>query len=104
MDDLKEDVAIVTNKSVFDELLTQENEFIQNSSFFDLDNLNGEIILTEFDTIYARSNLATIKAIHGVKSDVYQYEVLLGTNGPMHIGWATQSCVFTDISGVGRSG
>lgn len=102
MDDLKEDVAILANKSVFDELLIREQEFIGNAEYFDLNGLNGEIVLTEFGTVYATSDLVTIKSVLGVNKNSYQYEVLLGSNGPMHIGWATQSCVFTESSGLGE--
>ncbi|VVC25271.1 Concanavalin A-like lectin/glucanase domain,SPRY domain,Zinc finger, RING-type,B30.2/SPRY domain [Cinara cedri] len=102
LDNFKEDIEILANKAEFDELLSKERLFIKNESF-DLNNVIGQMILTEFGTLYSKSNLATIKAIHGVEKDVYQYEVQLGSNGPMYIGWATQECVFDSSSGVGNT-
>lgn len=60
------------------------------------------MIFTEFGLMYSRSNLATVKAIRGVHKDVYQYEVQLGTNGPMNIGWATKDCAFNNYTAVGN--
>lgn len=102
-DDLKEDVAILAEKPAFDELYRREHESLRrNVECFDLNGLNGEIVLTEFGTVYAGSNLVTVKAVHGVNENAYQYEVSLGSNGPMHVGWAAQSCVFTETSGLGE--
>lgn len=100
IDNCKEYIEILANKSEFDELLRKENTFIKNESF-NSNNVIGEVTFTEFGTIYCRNNLATIKAVHGVEKDVYQYEVQLGTNGQMSIGWATKECVFDGTSGVG---
>lgn len=61
-----------------------------------MDNLHGTMIFTEFNSIYSKSNLATVRATRGINKDVYQYEIQLGTNGPMHVGWATQDCAFTN--------
>lgn len=95
-------MEILADKSAFDELLIKENAFFTNIESFNSDNLHGTMIFTEFGLMYSISNLATVKAIRGVNKDVYQYEVQLGTNGPMNIGWATQSCTFTNHTVVGN--
>ncbi|XP_060863040.1 E3 ubiquitin-protein ligase RNF123-like [Metopolophium dirhodum] len=63
------------------------------------------MMLTAFNTMYSRSNMATMKSVHSINNDdnVYQYEVQLNSNGPMRIGWATQKCTFTDELGVGET-
>lgn len=98
---MKEDIESLADKSAFDELLIKENEFFEKADFFNLEDLSGEIIATEFDVIYSKRNISTLKALNGVNEDVYQYEVQLESNGIMNIGWATQSCVFTDSMVVG---
>lgn len=83
-------------------MLIKENEYFNKTKYFNSNNYNGENIITEFGTIYSKSNMVTVKAIHGVKDDVYQYEVQLDSNGAICVGWATQNCVFTDnFWGVG---
>jgi hypothetical protein len=82
-------------------LLLKENEFFNKTKYFNT-NYNGVNIITEFNTIYSKRNVVTVKAIHGVKDEVYQYEVQLDSNGAICIGWATQYCEFSEIfSGVG---
>lgn len=98
---MKEDIEMSTDASVFDGLLISENTFFQINQSLNMNNVNGQMMFTRFGTIYGLSNLATLMAAHGVKKHVYQYEVQLGSNGPMQIGWATQSCEFTDSVGVG---
>lgn len=83
-------------------MLENENKFFKKPQIFNLDELNGEIVLTEFDSIYSRTNAATLKTLLGLKEGVYQYEVQLGSNGSMHIGWATENCVFNDTILVGK--
>lgn len=59
-------------------------------------------MITEFGTIYSKSNMATVKAVHGIHDEVYQYEIQLDSNGAVCVGWATQNCAFTDTySGIG---
>lgn len=101
-DSIQGDIEILTDKSGFDELLIKENTFFINTESFNSDNLHGTMIFTEFGIMYSRSNLATVKAIRGVHQNVYQYEVQLGTNGPMKIGWATKDCVFSNHAVVGN--
>ncbi|XP_025196561.1 ryanodine receptor 2-like, partial [Melanaphis sacchari] len=101
---LKDDMEILTDKSEFDELLNVEKTYFENVESFNSSHLNGDMMVTEFSTMYSRSNLATVKSIHSIKNDViYQYEVQLNSNGPMRIGWATQKCTFTDDQGVGET-
>lgn len=101
IDGFEEDVEILANKSELDGLLLKEQEFITNNSFGPDGGGGGETIVTEFGTIYSKSDYASVKAVHGVGKDVYQYETQLGSNGPMYIGWATKECVFDNTSGVG---
>lgn len=83
-------------------MLIKENAFFENTESFNIDNLHGDIIFSEFGSMYSKSNLATIRSVRGINKDVYQYEVQLGTNGPMNIGWATQDCAFTNDTVVGN--
>jgi hypothetical protein len=96
-------MEILADKSVFDELLNVEKTHFENVESFNSTYLNGQMLFTEFGTMYSRSNMATVKSAHGTRNDddVYQYEVQLSSNGPMRIGWATQRCAFTDELGVG---
>lgn len=102
IDKLKEDIEIVADKLVFDELIQKENQFFNQTKAFNPNKHNGEKMITEFGTIYSRSTWATVRAIHGVKDEVYQYEVQLDSNGSICVGWATENCTFNEIhSGVG---
>ncbi|XP_050423164.1 E3 ubiquitin-protein ligase RNF123-like [Adelges cooleyi] len=87
----------------FEEILVEENMFFKSFEYFNTKNQYGNIVYTPFDTIHSRNGMATIKANYGVSSGMYQYEVQLCTNGIIHIGWATQACVFTDSTGVGET-
>lgn len=98
---MKRDIEILADKSEFEELLISANAFLESIRSFNSDGLSGEIIISEFGTVYSKSTLATVKSIHGVNGDVYQYEVQLKSNGPMNLGWASESCVFTNTLGVG---
>lgn len=98
---MREDIEMSADTSVFDELLISENSFFQTNQSLNMNNLNGQMTFTRFGTIYGLSNLATVRAAYGVERNVYQYEVQLGSNGPIQIGWATQSCEFADSVGVG---
>ncbi|XP_026823082.1 uncharacterized protein LOC113561072 [Rhopalosiphum maidis] len=94
IDKLKDDMEILANKSEFDELLNVEKTYFENVESFNSTYLNGQMLFMEFGTMYSRSNMATVKSVHGIRKDddVYQYEVQLSSNGPMRIGWATQRC------------
>lgn len=96
-------MEILADKSAFDELLTLEKAYFENFESFNSNHRSGHMVLTGFNTMYSRSNMATMKSVHSIKNDdnVYQYEVQLNSNGPMRIGWATQKCTFTDEQGVG---
>jgi len=103
IDKLKEDMEILAEKSAFVELLTAEKTYFENVESFNSNHRNGRMVMTGFNTMYSRSNMATVKSVHSIKNDnnVYQYEVQLNSNGPMRVGWATQKCTFTDEQGVG---
>jgi len=97
-------MEILADKLAFDELLIAEKAYFENVESFNSNHRNGHIMmLTGFNTMYSRSNMATVKSDHSIKNDdnVYQYEVQLNSNGPMRLGWATQKCTFTDEQGVG---
>lgn len=102
MDSLEKDVEIAAAKSEFDELLLTESAFFETTKpSFNPRNVNGTIAFSDFNTLYSKSNMATVKANHSVQNDVYQYEVQLKSNGPVRIGWAGRNCVFTENLGVG---
>lgn len=100
-DSLKKDIEILADKSKFDQLLLSTNTYLENIRSFSSNDLIGEIITSEFGTVFSKSTIATVKSVHGLSENVYQYEVQLKSNGPMHLGWASKNCVFTNILGVG---
>jgi len=98
---LKADIEVLADKSVFGELLIKEKWYFDNVRSFNPGDAIGEMVFTEFGTMYSKNHVSTVKAIHGVKNDVYQYEVQLKSQGSMQLGWATQNCVFSNTQGVG---
>lgn len=101
MDNLKKDMEIVADKPEFDEMTATEDRYFGIFQSFSPDHLNGDMVFSDLGTLQAKSNLATVKSVHGIQHDVYQYEVQLKTNGSTRIGWATENCEFTDTTGIG---
>uniref|UniRef100_A0ABD2WQJ0 RING-type E3 ubiquitin transferase n=1 Tax=Trichogramma kaykai TaxID=54128 RepID=A0ABD2WQJ0_9HYME len=52
-------------------------------------------------SVNSQSNFSTVRANTGVFKGKWQYEVQLGSNGVMQIGWGTADCKFSQESGVG---
>lgn len=101
IDDLKADIEILADKSVFDELLINEKSYFENVRPFSPSETVGDMTYTAFGTMYANTPVSTVKAVHGVKGFAYQYEVQLKSNDSSYLGWATRSCEFTVMRGVG---
>lgn len=53
-------------------------------------------------TVNSQSNFSTMRANTGVYQGKWMYEVQLGSNGVMQLGWSTAQCKFNQESGVGR--
>eukprot|EP00102_Acyrthosiphon_pisum_P013765 XP_008183470.1 PREDICTED: uncharacterized protein LOC100573842 [Acyrthosiphon pisum] len=97
-DKLKKDMEILADKSAFDELLTVEKAYFGNFESFNSNHRNGHMVLTGFNTMYSRSNMATMKSVHNINNDdnVYQYEVQLNS---MRIGCVILTFKFYNSNG-----